>query len=344
MDPAAKAIIIAASQSGTSEGQICPRLKTVRNITIEISNHSTTHTLTNPRSHTRTGCCSDPPQPTIKKYSKAVCSFSSESNDVYGVLTYQIFENEKGCVGELAIMFFVPYSYSWAYITSGYCFHPPQPTIAINTTAVCAFSKTARVARGAVGVLTYQILADEKDCVGELAIMFSVPFDYNRFKNWFGLNIYEPDIPCDEELQLSTAHLARTHTTSACCFHPPQPTIEKNTREVCSFSKTTGVARGAVGVLTYQILTNEEHASELAIMFSVPFNFNWFKNWFALGIFEPDIPCDNALFNQMYYDTGLFTRGKSTGNTITHLGEDILMKGTMSAGGPSVMKVEFWDA
>ncbi|KAL6478447.1 hypothetical protein MHYP_G00142820 [Metynnis hypsauchen] len=103
----------------------------------------------------------------------------------------------------------------------------------------------------------------------------------------------------------------RTYTFSGCCHHPPQPTIPQKTQEICSFSKISYTACGAVGVLTYQILQNEEHVGELAIMFSVPFDYNLYKNWFALGIFEADIPCDSNLFKRMYYDVdGPFTRAK----------------------------------
>lgn len=136
----------------------------------------------------------------------------------------------------------------------------------------------------------------------------------------------------------------RTHNTSGYCFNPPPPSIDKNTRGICSFSKTSGVAHGAVGVLMYQILTKERHsAGELAIMFSVPFDYVWFENWFALGIFEGTISCDYSLYRQMYYDIGSFTRGRGSGSIIKYTGRAALLKGTMSAGGQSVMKVEFQD-
>ncbi|XP_036449149.1 bryoporin-like [Colossoma macropomum] len=136
----------------------------------------------------------------------------------------------------------------------------------------------------------------------------------------------------------------RTYTFSGCCHHPPQPTIAQKTQEICSFSKISYTARGAVGVLTYQILQNEEeHVGELAIMFSVPFDYNLYKNWFALGIFDADIPCDLNLFKRMYYDIdGPFTRAKGTGSIIKHKDRP-LVKGTMSAFGHSIIKVELWD-
>ncbi|XP_066539096.1 uncharacterized protein [Hoplias malabaricus] len=134
----------------------------------------------------------------------------------------------------------------------------------------------------------------------------------------------------------------RTHTTSGYCYHTPQPTIPPNYHEVCSFSKTANVARGAVGVLTYQILTEEQECvRELGIMFSVPFNYNHYTNWFALGFFKPDVPCDDALFNQMYYEGGLFQRQKGTGCCLSYSDKQFVVKGTMSPQGKAVMKLEF---
>ncbi|KAI4897035.1 hypothetical protein NFI96_014400, partial [Prochilodus magdalenae] len=124
MDPATEAIISATAQIKNSIEQITETLKTWRSITIEITNHSRTFTLVNPRQvqgvtsgvYTRKGYCSNPPQPTIEKGSKEVCTFSSTPEkpcDVYGVLTYQMFTIKQGCVGELAIMFSVPLKYTW---------------------------------------------------------------------------------------------------------------------------------------------------------------------------------------------------------------------------------------
>ncbi|XP_036449146.1 DELTA-stichotoxin-Hcr4a-like [Colossoma macropomum] len=140
----------------------------------------------------------------------------------------------------------------------------------------------------------------------------------------------------------------RTHNISGCCYHPPQPTIATKTQETCSFSKTSYAACGSVGVLTYQIRRNEtDHVGELAIMFSVPYDYNVYENWFALGIFEANIPCDYDLFKKMYYDNvvddGPFTRDKGAGGVITYSGKGALVKGTMSAFGQSIIKVELWD-
>ncbi|XP_072545016.1 uncharacterized protein [Salminus brasiliensis] len=134
----------------------------------------------------------------------------------------------------------------------------------------------------------------------------------------------------------------RTYTYSGYCHHPPQPTITKNTQEECSFTKTDGSACGVVGVMTYRILTDAQGCvGELAIMFSVPYSYNCYTNWFALGIFPPGVPCDEKLYNKMYYEDGPFTRGPGTGSSITYSNKAAFVCGTMSPQGESVIKVEF---
>ncbi|KAG9268248.1 bryoporin-like isoform X1 [Astyanax mexicanus] len=136
----------------------------------------------------------------------------------------------------------------------------------------------------------------------------------------------------------------RTYTYSGYCHHPPQPTIKQKTKEVCCFSKTAHTACGSVGVLTYQILSDaQDCVGELALMYSVPYDYNLYENTFALGIFESGFPCDEDLYNQMYYKSGPFIRGNGTGSSITHSDKDAVVKGTMSSAGQAVMCVEFDD-
>ncbi|KAG9268363.1 DELTA-sagatoxin-Srs1a-like [Astyanax mexicanus] len=136
----------------------------------------------------------------------------------------------------------------------------------------------------------------------------------------------------------------RIYNCSGYCCRPPQPTINKNTCEVCCFSKTSLAACGSVGVLMYQIsLDNTSYFGDLAVMFSVPFDYNLYKNMFALSNFYKAMSCDYDLFCRMYYLTGLFTRGKGTGSAISHFGEHVRLTGTMSAFGKSIINVEVWD-
>ncbi|KAG9331986.1 hypothetical protein JZ751_016262, partial [Albula glossodonta] len=62
---------------------------------------------------------------------------------------------------------------------------PPQPTVQSGETVKCSFNKTAGAARGAVGVMTYDITNSSNEVFQRLAIMFSVPYDYNLYENYF---------------------------------------------------------------------------------------------------------------------------------------------------------------
>ncbi|KAM9837279.1 DELTA-sagatoxin-Srs1a-like isoform 1-T2 [Aulostomus maculatus] len=87
------------------------------------------------------------------------------------------------------------------YMESGFTFSPPQPTVRVNKTEVCSFTKDDNTASGAVGVLTYELFnMSRRHCNEIIAIMFSVPFDYNFYKNWLGVGIFEHTRVCDEKL------------------------------------------------------------------------------------------------------------------------------------------------
>lgn len=86
------------------------------------------------------------------------------------------------------------------YLDSGNCHSPPQPTVRPTKTEVCNFSKTRAKSTGAVGVLTYDLFKRGSGAKEKLAIMFSVPFDYNIYKNWVAVGIYDKGKECDESL------------------------------------------------------------------------------------------------------------------------------------------------
>uniref|UniRef100_A0AAY5EFN9 Uncharacterized protein n=2 Tax=Electrophorus electricus TaxID=8005 RepID=A0AAY5EFN9_ELEEL len=151
-------------------------------------------------------------------------------------------------------------------------------------------------------------------------------------------------IQINNQSAIYTLKHPRVFTSSGYPLSPPPPTIARNSIGACTFTKTSSSFRGSVGVLTYQILDIEAHTpGKLVIMFSVPFDYNMYENWFALGIFEENITCDQDLFRQMYYEKGSFTRSKGTGNEISYSQKNLQVKGTMSPAGKSIMKVEFED-
>lgn len=82
-------------------------------------------------------------------------------------------------------------------------------------------------------------------------------------------------------------------------------------------------------------------------MFSVPWDYNLYKNWFAVGIHKKGRNCDKDLFKQMYYEKKErehgFIRAEATGSGINYVGDYLDIKATMCPMGNAIMKVEVWD-
>ncbi|XP_054616223.1 actinoporin-like protein [Dunckerocampus dactyliophorus] len=141
----------------------------------------------------------------------------------------------------------------------------------------------------------------------------------------------------------------RVHLDSGEAYNPPQPTVRTTKTEVCTFTKTSGKATGAVGVITYDLFerSQKDYIETLAIMFSVPWDYNFYKNWFAVGIFKKGLKCDKDLFKLMYNEKKQaehgFVREESTGTGINYVGKYLDVKATMGPLGKAIMKVEVWD-
>lgn len=80
-------------------------------------------------------------------------------------------------------------------------------------------------------------------------------------------------------------------------------------------------------------------------MFSVPFDYNMYKNWFAVGIYSLGKECNESLYKEMYYNKEQqgFVREEAKGSGITYQGLRLDIKATMSPLGRAIMKVEVWD-
>ena len=92
--------------------------------------------------------------------------------------------------------------------------------------------------------------------------------------------------------------------------------------------KTAGpVARGAVGVLTYYI----PHIDKtLAVMYSVPFDYNWYSNWFDVWLYSGKRRANYNLCYQMYYDNYWHER---------NLGSRLRARGAMSNSGQATIEI-----
>ncbi|KAM7386977.1 hypothetical protein PAMA_009557 [Pampus argenteus] len=132
-------------------------------------------------------------------------------------------------------------------------------------------------------------------------------------------------------------------------YNPPQPTVRPLKTEVCTFTKSGGKATGSVGVMTYDLFEKSKNGSTetLAIMFSIPWDYHLYKNWFAVGIYGKGRNCDKDLYKEMYYEKNQhehgFAREEATGSGINYVGNYLDIKATMSPLGKAIMKVEVWE-
>uniref|UniRef100_A0A672Y9N7 Uncharacterized protein n=1 Tax=Sphaeramia orbicularis TaxID=375764 RepID=A0A672Y9N7_9TELE len=128
------------------------------------------------------------------------------------------------------------------------------------------------------------------------------------------------------------------------CSEPLTPVIVPSDTGGGVFVKTCWATSGSVGVITYDI--KKEGSGEtkrLAVMYHVPYSFIAYSNWFAVGIFDRFTPCNQHLFNKMYYDSGPFTRGKASDGQITYKSDGITLKATMSDEYTPTIKLQIFD-
>ncbi|KAJ4948175.1 hypothetical protein JOQ06_019712, partial [Pogonophryne albipinna] len=80
----------------------------------------------------------------------------------------------------------------------------------------------------------------------------------------------------------------RTYLYSGVCATPFPPTVAPGASGSAQFKKKPVLARGSIGVVTYDLLNNDTNqtAEEIAVMFHVPFDFNLYHNCYAVGLFD----------------------------------------------------------
>lgn len=135
--------------------------------------------------------------------------------------------------------------------------------------------------------------------------------------------------------------------SSGSCQHPPQPTIPAMKSFVCSFVKDEVSPTGAVGVLTYDLFhAHIASCSErLAVMFSVPYDYDLYENRLAVGVFERSRACDEKLYELMYEgkDCSKFARAEKSGSGLEHVASEVDLRATMSSTGKAIVKMELYD-
>lgn len=109
------------------------------------------------------------------------------------------------------------------------------------------------------------------------------------------------------------------------------------------FSKTGGTARGSVGVFTYDLYDHDTKTAhkKIAVMFSVPFDYGLYSNWYAVGVFNRHTNCDYDLYCKMYYSNERgFVRGYADGHDLTHTDIDVTIKSSMTNFSVATLKVD----
>ncbi|XP_034063695.1 DELTA-sagatoxin-Srs1a-like [Gymnodraco acuticeps] len=150
-------------------------------------------------------------------------------------------------------------------------------------------------------------------------------------------------IEIENECTIYTFDNPRIYTDSGYCDTPLPPTVAPGASGKALFIKTPDTATGCVGVVTYDLLNKDENqaAGKIAVMFSVPYDFGLYNNWYALGVFDMSTKCDYGLYQKMYYDKQTtFSRQTADGSSLTYEGGNITIKGTMSDAYQSVIKVQ----
>ena len=98
--------------------------------------------------------------------------------------------------------------------------------------------------------------------------------------------------------------------------------------------KTNGpVATGAVGVLAYYIPSIHK---TLAVMWSIPFDYNLHENWWNAKLYHGDKRPGQAEYEDLYYDANPF---KANGWHERDLGSGLKFRGSMSSSGKATLEI-----
>lgn len=137
---------------------------------------------------------------------------------------------------------------------------------------------------------------------------------------------------------------------------PLPPALRPSQSGTALFVKTPYTASGSVGVFTYDIfeMLNRKFCGRIVVMFSNPFDFNLYHNWYGIGAFNNNKQCNAYLFNEMYYGMqNGFVRGNASGPSLSYemnksgpdgyYGPDLTIKAYMSDDCQPLIKVELCD-
>ncbi|XP_062391180.1 DELTA-sagatoxin-Srs1a-like [Sardina pilchardus] len=155
---------------------------------------------------------------------------------------------------------------------------------------------------------------------------------------------------CSIEIENTSEFILTTecyHCISGSCDTPLPPRLSPSESGRGRFIKTPYAACGAVGVFTYDIQEPETqlNSGKIAVMFSNPYDFVEYSNWYGVGVFCTETLCDSELFKKMYYGVEEeFARGKASEPSLTYKGSSVTIEASMSDSNDTVIKVQVNNA
>ena len=97
--------------------------------------------------------------------------------------------------------------------------------------------------------------------------------------------------------------------------------------------KTKGSARGVVGVVAYYV---QPIRSTIAVMFSVPFDYGLYQNWWNVKLYYGKRRADYKIYEEMYYRANPFP---ADGWRERNLGSNCKVRGSTSSSGQPTLEI-----
>lgn len=139
--------------------------------------------------------------------------------------------------------------------------------------------------------------------------------------------------------------MSRMYVSKGTCVDPLPPTILPSSSCSAVFEKTRFTGQGFSGICTYDLLdkSTQKAAERLAVFFKVAYNLNLKPNQLAVGVFDIK-ESEKNLFDELSKKAGPgFTKIKAGDSFLTHTGQNVMIKATMSNISQAVVKVHFSD-
>nr|Q9Y1U9.1 RecName: Full=DELTA-actitoxin-Aeq1c; Short=DELTA-AITX-Aeq1c; AltName: Full=Equinatoxin IV; Short=EqT IV; Short=EqTIV; AltName: Full=Equinatoxin-4; Flags: Precursor [Actinia equina]AAD39836.1 equinatoxin IV precursor [Actinia equina] len=166
--------------------------------------------------------------------------------------------------------------------------------------------------------LTFNVLQTVLKALGDISRKIAVGVDNESGKTWTALNTY---------FRSGTSDIVLPHK------------VPHGKALLYNGQKDRGpVATGAVGVLAYAM----SDGNTLAVLFSVPYDYNWYSNWWNVRIFKGRRRADQRMYEQLYYYLSPF-RGDN-GWHERHLGYGLKSRGFMNSGGQAILEIHVTKA